>query len=60
MLFIRRQRVSTASDFLLVLAHASAHVAAGDGMINDRSPQFLSRFHENLRTLLESLYENPG
>ena len=59
-LFIRRQRLSSASDYMLVLAHACAHVAADDGMINDRSPQFQSRFNENLRIMMKALYEEPS
>ncbi|XP_061684126.1 uncharacterized protein si:dkey-103g5.4 isoform X6 [Syngnathoides biaculeatus] len=55
-LFVRRQRLQSAGDFLLLLLHCLSHVAIKN-MSNDSAPAFGSLFYKVLQASLGELFQ---
>ena len=54
-LFIRQERLQSLGDFVLILVHSVAHIAA-HSMENDGEPAFVRQFHRALRVCCEDLF----
>lgn len=57
-LYIRRARFMSTGDFMVVLAHAVAHIntASGGPLANDGTPRFQAEFHRLMRAFGQELY----
>lgn len=52
-LYVRRERLQSVGDFMMVIVHSMAHVAVGQ-MEDDSDPYFLRAFYKvHIRSLLQ-------
>ena len=54
-LFVRMERIESVGDFVLLLAHCSAHLSVGH-MDNDADPAFMGQFYRSLRCCLDDMF----
>ncbi|EDO39341.1 predicted protein, partial [Nematostella vectensis] len=54
-LYLRTERMDNVGEFVVVLVHCLAHVAAGD-LRDDSSPAFLKEFHRCLAVVCDDLF----
>jgi hypothetical protein len=54
-LFVRQERLDSVGEYVVVLAHALAHVRAGS-MVSDNDAVFLQEFHRCLHVLCDDVF----
>lgn len=54
-LYIRNERLDNVGEFIVVIVHCLAHIAAGD-LRDDSNPVFLKEFHHGLAVICDDLF----
>lgn len=54
-LYIRNERMDNVGEFVVVIVHCLAHIAAGD-LRDDSNPVFLKEFHHGLAVMCDDLF----
>ncbi|CAH1789583.1 unnamed protein product [Owenia fusiformis] len=54
-LFIRRERMDSIGDFVVVILHCLAHISVDD-LTDDANPMFLRQFYKSLRVVCQDMF----